>query len=52
MRDEPAWPTDRTYALFRQWFDLEVHSVVLDLVAGEPLVGDEHEVTPGKDEER
>ena len=51
MRDESTWPTNRTYALFRQWFDVEVDSVVLDLVAGEPLLEDEDEPTPEKDEE-
>ena len=29
--DEAAWPKDRTFALFREWFDVEFHSVVEDL---------------------
>ncbi len=39
--DESLWPEARTYALFREWFDVEVSSCVVDLVAGEPLVLDE-----------
>ncbi len=26
-----SWPTDRSYALFEEWFMLEFHSVVLDM---------------------
>jgi len=33
--DEKAWPKDRTLALFRQWFEIEFHSVVEDLCACE-----------------
>jgi len=29
--DEAAWPRDRTLALFRDWFDVQFHSVVEDL---------------------
>jgi hypothetical protein len=29
--DESGWPTNRTYKMFRDWFDVEVHSMVLDL---------------------
>lgn len=29
--DEDRWPQKRTYALFAQWFSVEVHSMVLDL---------------------
>lgn len=29
--DEDRWPQKRTYALFTQWFSVEVHSMVLDL---------------------
>jgi hypothetical protein len=51
VRDESAWPSDRNYALFREWFDVEIHSVVLDLVAGEPLVEDEDGPNSGNDRE-
>ncbi len=32
MRDEDSWPPDRSYALFREWFDVTFHSIVVDLV--------------------
>jgi hypothetical protein len=51
MQDESTWPTERTYAAFREWFDVEVHSVVIDLVAGEPLLDDEDDTPPEKNEE-
>ncbi len=38
--DESAWPQNRTLALFRSWFQIELHSVVEDIVAGE-IVDDE-----------
>ncbi len=42
LRDPSAWPQDRSAAVFDQWFALEVHSMVLDLVE-EPILreGDE-----------
>lgn len=42
LRDPSAWPPDRSAAIFDQWFTLEVHSMVLDLVE-EPILreGDE-----------
>ncbi len=38
--DESAWPKERNLATFKKWFDVEFHSVVLDLV-DQPLVDDE-----------
>jgi hypothetical protein len=29
--DAAAWPLERTFALFRKWFTVELHSVVEDL---------------------
>ena len=29
--DESVWPTNRTHKMFTDWFDVEVHSMVLDL---------------------
>jgi hypothetical protein len=29
--DETAWPANRTYEMFRQWFDIEIDSMVIDL---------------------
>jgi len=29
--DESDWPQDRTFAMFQQWFKIELHSVVEDL---------------------
>jgi hypothetical protein len=32
--DEGLWPQDRTYSMFRQWFDPELHTVLIDLGDG------------------
>lgn len=29
--DESAWPKNRTFSMFREWFEFEFHSVVEDL---------------------
>lgn len=29
--DESAWPKNRTFAMFREWFEVEFHSMVDDL---------------------
>jgi hypothetical protein len=42
--DEALWPQDRSLALFRRWCDVEIHSMVFDLVDG-PLVDDEFELS-------
>jgi hypothetical protein len=33
--DESAWPQNRTFEVFKEWFDIELHSVVEDLCAYE-----------------
>jgi hypothetical protein len=38
--DSGLWPSQRTYQLFQQWFDVEVHSMIVDTVGGE-IVDDE-----------
>ena len=30
--DEGLWPAGRTLKLFKEWFDIEVHSMVTDMV--------------------
>lgn len=32
--DPDLWPGKRTYKLFRDWFDVECHTVLLDTVGG------------------
>jgi len=39
-RDETDWPVKRDLMTFTQWFDVEFHSVVLDLV-DKPLLHEE-----------
>jgi hypothetical protein len=36
-RDEASWPEDRSFKVFRGWFDFEYHSMLLDL-CDEPLI--------------
>ena len=38
--DESLWPADRTLSMFKQWFQIEHHTIIEDLCA-EPLVDDE-----------
>lgn len=37
--DKSSWPAKRDLETFKKWFDVEFHSVVLDLV-DEPLIDD------------
>ncbi len=40
IQGESAWPPNRTLKLFREWFDVEYHSIVWDM-GNEPLSIDE-----------
>ena len=31
LTDEDAWPQDRSFAVFRRWFDWRHHSMLIDL---------------------
>jgi hypothetical protein len=33
--DESVWPQNRTLAMFKEWFHIELHSIVEDLVDDE-----------------
>lgn len=37
---EDDWPANRTFAMFCEWFDIELHSMVVDMVDG-PIVDDD-----------
>ena len=37
--DEGSWPQDRSFAVFRRWFDWQYHSLLIDL-CNEPLTDD------------
>ena len=39
-REEKDWPKKRNLSLFKKWFDVEFHSVVIDFV-GDELVSEE-----------
>lgn len=32
LQDESAWPAKRTLSMFRSWFEVSVHSMLIDLV--------------------
>jgi hypothetical protein len=36
-RDENYWPKSRNRTVFNKWFDVEFHSLAIDLVGGEIL---------------
>lgn len=38
--DENLWPKNRTYNLFKKWFETECHTVIEDTV-GEPIIDEE-----------
>ena len=35
--DPSMWPKDRSWKVFKEWFDYEIHTMVLDTVLDEPL---------------
>ena len=35
VQDEAKWPTNRDFPTFLEWFDVEFHSMVLDVAEGE-----------------
>ncbi len=35
--DERSWPTNRTFEMFHEWFEVRMSSIVRDLYPGEPL---------------
>ena len=37
LRDESAWPKDRTFAMFNEWFEVQMSSMVEDLYLDEDL---------------
>ena len=45
--DPAMWPAKLSLELFKEWFDLELHSVVADLVDEELLLDDGHVHGPG-----
>jgi hypothetical protein len=38
--DETLWPENRSYAVFKEWFEVECHTVIEDLGQGELLDDD------------
>ena len=41
-RDQATWPTPRSLAVFRRWFECQFHSTLLDL-ADAPLIDSPHQ---------
>lgn len=39
--DESSWPEHRTFEMFLEWFELEFHSLVFDLVPDEDFEEDD-----------
>ncbi len=31
-RDQSVWPVERNYTVFQEWFDVEMHSQVIDML--------------------
>lgn len=42
--DRALWPEDRSYPMFRDWFDIECHTVLMDTVG--TLIIDEDDEEP------
>ena len=49
--DETMWPENRTLEMFREWFDIETHTMVWDLAGESLLVEDWQEEDTGVAEE-
>ena len=49
--DETMWPENRTLEMFREWFDIETHTMVWDLAGESLLVEDWREEDTGVAEE-
>ncbi len=37
VTDEALWPRDRTFEMFREWFEVQLSSIVQDLYVDEAL---------------
>ena len=35
--DEPCWPKKRTLKMFKEWFEIQYHSMVWDLAPDQPI---------------
>lgn len=44
--DEDLWPDPLSLELFKSWFEVECHSMVIDTV-GEPILNEDLEAEPG-----
>lgn len=44
-RDPEGWPSKRTYKLFREWFDVDIHGMVMD-AAEAPLIREPDTLLP------
>lgn len=40
ITDEDMWPKNRTFKMFKKWFDVELHSMVFDLGKYEIMADD------------
>jgi len=49
--DETLWPQRRTLELFREWFDIEMHTLAWDLADEPLLVEDWHDEDAGEEYE-
>ena len=49
--DETMWPENRTLEMFREWFDVEIHTMAWDLSDEPLLVEDWQDEDEGEDEE-
>lgn len=49
IEDELVWPQDRSLEMFREWFDIEIHSMAWDL-SDEPLFVEDWQDEEDEDE--
>lgn len=49
--DEGMWPQDRTLDMFREWFDIEIHTMAWDLSDEQLFVEDWQDEEDDEDEE-
>ncbi len=47
-RDTAAWPAERTYAVFRKWFEVRFYPLIQDLVGAEITATEANEEFTGE----
>lgn len=50
VEEETLWPQDRNLDMFREWFEIEIHTMAWDL-SGEPLIVEDWQDDDGEEDD-